>query len=78
MDEEKIITSPIKAIRAKCIDCMCGQVLEVKLCTCIDCALYPFRMGKNPYRKPMSEEQRQAAGERLRKRLEEAQDSQSC
>lgn len=63
-----IITNPVKAIRAKCIDCMCGQVTEVQLCTCTDCALYPFRMGKNPYRKKQeyTEEQKAALAQRLR------------
>lgn len=45
--------TPIKAIRAKCIDCMCGQVAEVRLCPCHDCPLYPYRMGHNPARKGM-------------------------
>jgi hypothetical protein len=40
--------TPVKAIRAKCIDCCCGQVYEVKRCSCPDCPLYPFRMGHNP------------------------------
>ena len=67
MSEEKILT-PIKAIRANCIICMCGQVNEVKLCPCTDCPLYPYRMGKNPNRKgkPMTDEQRTEVAERLR------------
>lgn len=44
-------TTPMKAIREKCLDCCCGSATEVNLCTITDCALYPFRMGKNPYRK---------------------------
>lgn len=40
--------TPVKAIRAKCIDCMCGQAREVELCPCTDCSLWPFRLGKNP------------------------------
>lgn len=62
------ITNPIKAIRAKCLDCMCGQVNEVKLCPGADCPLYPFRMGKNPYLKPRhyTEEQKAALLERLK------------
>ena len=40
--------TPVKAIRAKCIDCMCGQIYEVTKCPCEDCSLWPFRMGKNP------------------------------
>lgn len=35
----------MQAIRAKCLDC-CNQVREeVKLCTCLDCSLYPYRFG---------------------------------
>lgn len=60
--------SPLKAIRANCLECV-GTAHEVKLCPCTKCALYPFRFGKNPYRKKreMSEEQRERAAERLRK-----------
>lgn len=42
--------TPMKAIRAKCLDCCCGQYKEVKLCPCSDCPLYPFRLGRNPNR----------------------------
>ena len=45
--EEKILT-PIKAIRAKCLDCCGGQRQEVKLCPCTDCSLHPYRMGHRP------------------------------
>lgn len=44
------IQNPVKAIRAKCLDCCCDSVIEVKLCTITSCALYPFRFGSNPYR----------------------------
>ena len=67
-NSEKEITSPIKAIKAKCLDCCCGQREEVKLCPAVDCPLYPFRLGKNPNRsRNMTDEQRQAAKERLAK-----------
>lgn len=56
-----------EAIRAKCLDCCCGNQAEVRRCGCVDCALWPFRMGSDPWRAPMSEEQRQAAAERLRR-----------
>ena len=60
-------TSPIKAIREKCIDCMNGSRNEVKLCPSEDCPLYPFRFGKNPYSKRvMTDEQRRATADRLR------------
>lgn len=61
------ITNPIKAIRAKCIDCCCGSPSEVKLCTAHDCNLYPFRLGKNPYRakRVLSDEQKRVLAERM-------------
>ena len=40
--------TPIKAIRAKCIDCCAGQPKEVRLCSIEKCALYPYRMGHRP------------------------------
>ena len=40
--------TPIKAIRAKCIDCCCGDKKEVRLCTIDWCPLWPYRMGKRP------------------------------
>ena len=59
-----MITNPVKAIKAKCIDCCCGSFAEVKLCENADCALHPFRFGKNPYHKKRElteEEKRQRA-----------------
>ena len=46
----KKITSPIKAIRAYCLDCSNDQPREITLCPCESCALWPFRAGKNPFR----------------------------
>ena len=43
--------TPIKAIRSKCLECSAGQPKEVRECVIHDCALYPFRLGKNPNRK---------------------------
>ena len=62
-------TNPVKAIRMKCLDCSGGSRTEVERCQVKDCALYPFRMGKNPFRavREMTEEQKQAAVERLAK-----------
>lgn len=42
-------TTPKKAIRAHCIECMGGMMAEVNRCTSHDCALYPFRLGTNPF-----------------------------
>ena len=43
----KVLT-PIKAIRAYCIECSGGMTKEVKLCPVENCPLYPYRMGKRP------------------------------
>ena len=43
--------TPMKAIRAKCIECSGGSLKEVQFCVIPECALYLFRMGKNPNRK---------------------------
>jgi hypothetical protein len=42
-------TPLLKAIREKCIDCSGGSPHEARSCTAVDCALWPFRMGKNPF-----------------------------
>lgn len=44
MKEEKLTRK--KAIRLKCLDCMAGQVKEVRLCSSRDCPLWIFRMGR--------------------------------
>jgi len=44
----KHYSTPIKAIRKKCLDCCCDQVKEVRLCPVINCPLYPYRMGRRP------------------------------
>lgn len=40
--------TPLKAIRAKCLDCCCGQVVEVRLCIDEKCPLWEYRMGHRP------------------------------
>lgn len=63
-------TSPIAAIREKCLDC-CHGAQEVRYCVAVDCSLWPFRMGKNPFvKREMTEEQREASKERLKKARE--------
>ena len=61
------ITSPLKAIRAKCIDCCCEQLNEVKYCPASNCPLHPFRFGKNPFRakRELTEEQKEVLRQRL-------------
>lgn len=47
------------AIKAKCLDCA-GSRNEVRLCEVASCALWPFRLGEDPWRAPVSEERRAA------------------
>lgn len=55
-------TNPVKVIKLKCLDCCCDQWEEVKKCSAESCPLWPFRLGKNPYRKKkeLTEEQLEA------------------
>lgn len=59
--------NPVKAIRAKCLDCSGGSRAEVNACVISGCPLFPFRMGTNPFRKKriLTEETRSAAIARL-------------
>ena len=61
-------TNVLRAIRLKCLDCSSYNILEIKECPVKNCPLYPFRQGKNPFRKrELTDEQRQKIGERLNK-----------
>lgn len=61
--------SVLKAVRAKCLDCCAGQVMEVRDCELTHCALHPYRMGRNPFRKKreLTDEQRAEMAARLAK-----------
>lgn len=69
-------TNPVKAIREFCLDCCGDSSSAVKECCCTNCALHPFRLGKNPFRakREMTDEQREAAKERLAKAREQRKD----
>lgn len=63
----------LKVIREKCLNCCVNQPSEVRLCHIEDCALWPYRMGKNPFHgRTMTDEQRQAATQRLKKQKNES------
>lgn len=63
------ITNPLKAIREKCKDCTCGMLDEIRHCPIPDCPLFPFRMGKNPYRtkRRLSAEEKEKLVQRMTK-----------
>jgi len=50
------MTTPIKAIRQKCLDCCCEQPKEVRLCPVKDCSLWPYRMGHRPEKVELHED----------------------
>ena len=60
-------TPVLKAIRAKCLDCSGGSHAEVAGCLVKNCTLYPFRMGKNPWRAELSAGQRAQRAAHLRR-----------
>ena len=41
--------SPMKVIRAKCLDCCCFQAAEVRDCPAKACPNWPYRFGTNPF-----------------------------
>ena len=59
--------TPLKAIRLKCLDCSGDSADEVRKCVIPHCPLYPFRLGKNPFRKPPTEKQMEASRANLLK-----------
>ena len=58
--------TPIKAIRAKCLDCTGNQMKEVRHCTCFTCPLWGYRMGVRPEHKRALEANEDARVEKLR------------
>ncbi len=65
MNENRL--TPLKAIRAKCVDCCCGSYNEVKQCQSTACSLHPYRLGHNPYIS-LSEEERARRAENIKNR----------
>ena len=63
-----MITNPVKAIRAFCLECSGDSTAEVKSCPRSECPLHPFRFGKNPYRqrREMTEDEKRVLADRLR------------
>jgi hypothetical protein len=47
--------TPLAALRFRCIDCCGGSAEEVRKCMALTCPAWPFRMGANPWRAPLSE-----------------------
>lgn len=62
--------SPLRAIRARCLDCCCWSTKEVAICK-TPCVLNPFRFGKNPN---YGEARRAKARLRMRERMKKTAD----
>lgn len=62
------LTPLLAVIKAKCMDCCCGQRQEVLLCSAVSCPLWPYRTGKNTLREPanISDERRAQLSERMK------------
>ena len=60
-------TNVLRAIKLKCLDCSTYNINEIKECPVKKCPLYPFRLGRNPFRKrELSEEERNKLSERMK------------
>lgn len=72
--EKNPITTPVKAIRAKCLDCSGNDRNEVKGCSVTSCPLWPFRnSAKNPFHKrttTISDDMKEKFSERMKKAWE--------
>jgi hypothetical protein len=55
----------LKAIREYCLECGEPGWKAVKDCEHTACSLYPYRLGKNPNRRELTEEERKVLMERL-------------
>jgi len=68
--EVQMTNTPLKAIKARCLDC-CGDDHPRK-CACINCALYPFRLGKNTLlpKRTISDSHRASLYKNIQKRWE--------
>ena len=64
--------SPLQAIRKKCLDCSNGSAHEVKHCPITKCPLYEFRFGKTGRKSNMTDEQKAAFAERMKKYREQS------
>lgn len=60
--------SVLSSIRDKCLDCCCGSPALVRECHIEACALHPYRMGSNPFRKKreLTDDQREELAARLK------------
>ena len=61
MKSDLVVLTPLKAIRAKCLDCSGESAMEVRECTVKQRALFAYRIAKRPNTMAKREAQRAAA-----------------
>jgi hypothetical protein len=69
--------SPLKALRARCIDCKGGELSGVRRCAHLDCPAWPYRMGTNVWSKERSEAQQKHTRTLAKKRRAGAENQPS-
>jgi len=62
--------TPLKAIRANCLECANYSTNDVKECEIWYCPLYPFRSGKSGRKSNLSENQKKEIVNRFKKARE--------
>lgn len=66
------VVSPLKTIRRHCLACGNGSPLEVRLCPCTPCNLYPYRLGHD------SRREKKVLTERQSKKLQARLKNKNC
>ena len=61
MEQMKI--TPLRAIRAKCMECTLDSYKEIRECTMSKCPLHQYRMGHRPKKEGDGQNGVQATGE---------------
>ena len=70
--QRKKCKNPAKAIREFCIECVGGRendgyMKHIKHCVSLDCALFDFRFGKNPFhKKQLTDDQKKVKADQLK------------
>lgn len=55
--------TPLQAIKLNCLDCVCYDKNEVKMCGNVGCPLHAFRFGRNPRHKGRVDRKGKEVGE---------------
>lgn len=62
-DTESGKLTPLRAIKWHCLDCVCYDRNEVKMCENVNCPLHAFRFGRNPRHKGREDRKGKEVGE---------------